>query len=534
LFASPSRITERAGIFLALNYCDLAGGNKQEAGGKKRFEKISTTLLHCNPVHSIKRKPWDIDGLLLPAYCLLTKGNFTAGQTHQPIGSSRCSIHSHFIMEDAMKTCPECGIALKDEYQFCPEDGASLAESASPVPIEPAASTKPQAAGAVVLYCPACAAEYPLTFSECPVHHTALTTHGIPSLGEAPRAQDNVDAATEGTRKGRLLHLISSEAQPRHGASEAQTRRSGIEEYEQTVESLAQPAVADDARDQDELPVTAGVAQDEGRKYRLAAIVISVALALLALVGLYTVISNAARKPVQPSAKNASAKNNSAQPAITIQTPQTAVDYQEQATANVGVAQPSDRDAANAPRNEVASDAQAKARRSIEPADSPLPKTADARTLPALREQTATPSPRPVQPVTAAPAAMRQPAATELVLPRGTFGLVDARLTSVRASRTAGGYRYDLTFHMADQAGHATQWERLAIITRAASGASRQQQIPFYHRLGADGTLSFTVSVEMPGRTPADWQGRIICTSVGSDSSGKTYRASFGANVSPN
>jgi hypothetical protein len=87
---------------------------------------------------------------------------------------------------------------------------------------------------------------------------------------------------------------------------------------------------------------------------------------------------------------------------------------------------------------------------------------------------------------------------------------------------------------MADQAGHATQWERLAIVTRAASGASRQQQIPFYHRLGADGTMRFTVSVEMPGRAPADWQGRIICTSIGSDSTGKSYRASFGANVSPN
>ena len=435
-----------------------------------------------------------------------------------------------------MKTCPECGIALKDEYQFCPEDGASLVESASPAPSEIVASTKPQAASAVVLYCPACAAEYPLTFSECPVHHTALTRHGIPSLVEAPQAQDIAETVpAEDSRNARRLHLVSSEAQPRLVSSQTPPRRSGIEEYEQTLESLAQPA-ADDARDQDELPVSAIVAQDEGRKYRLAAIVISVALALLALMGIYTVISNASRKPLQPSTKKASVKNNSAQPAITVQTPQAAVDYQEQATVNV--AQPSDRDAASAPRNEVASevtrDAQTKARRSLEPADSPLSKTAEARPLPAPREPVVAPSPRPAQPVSAAPATMRQPAATELVLPRGTFGLVDARLTNVRAARTAGGYRYDLTFHMADQAGHATQWERMAIITRAASGVSRQQQIPFYHRLGADGTLSFTVSVEMPGRAPADWQGRIICTSVGSDSSGKTYRASFGANVSPN
>ena len=152
----------------------------------------------------------------------------------------------------------------------------------------------------------------------------------------------------------------------------------------------------------------------------------------------------------------------------------------------------------------------------------------------AQRAPVAQPAPRAAQPASQGSTALRQPTAAELVLPRGTYGQVEARLIGVRASRTASGYRYDLTFHLADQAGHATQWERLAITTRASSGASRQQQIPFYHRLGADGTLSFTVSVEMPGRAPSDWQGRIICTSIGSDSSGKTYRASFGANVSPN
>src|SRR4051812_25656111 len=211
-------------------------------------------------------------------------------------------------MEDAMKTCPECGIALKDEYQFCPEDGASLAESASAAPLEAATSAKPQTAGAVVLYCPACAAEYPLTFSECPVHHTALTAHGIPSTSEAPRAQDKAESSTaEDARHARRLHLVSSGAQSRPVSSEAPPRRSGIEEYEQALESLAQPAVApdvtDDAGTLDELPASPRVERDEGRKYRMAAIVISVALGLLALIGIYTVISNAARKPVQPSTK---------------------------------------------------------------------------------------------------------------------------------------------------------------------------------------------------------------------------------------
>jgi len=426
-----------------------------------------------------------------------------------------------------MKTCPECGIALNDEYQFCPEDGASLAESVShvpiEVPIEAVASTKPQASGAVVLYCPACAAEYPLTFSICPVHHTALTKHGIPSLVQALPSSDKTEKpAAKVAYNTRSLHLV---------ATDAPARRSALEEYEQTVESLARPAVADDAGELEELPPGDLVAQDEGRKYRRAAMVISITLAVLALIGVYAVISNATRKPAASATKNASARNNSPQPTITVQTPPAAVDYHEPLTAST--APPSDRTEASTPRNEMASEAQTRSRRSVELDHSPPQKVAEARTVTTPRQPIAAPSPRPLQTVPAAPP-MRQPATTELVLPRGTFGLVNARLTGVRGSRTASGYRYDLTFHMADQAGHATQWERLAIVTRAASGASRQQQLPFYHRLGADGTLSFTVSVEMPGRAPADWQGRIICTSIGSDSTGKTYRASFGANVSPN
>lgn len=418
-----------------------------------------------------------------------------------------------------MKTCPECGIALNDEYQFCPEDGASLAQDDSTVAMETAAPAKPQTAGAVVLYCPACAAEYPLTFAVCPMHQTALTRHGIPPLAQAPTPPDLAEqAAAKTATNRRLLHLVAAEAAP---------RRSGLEEYEQTVESLARPAVADHADELEDMAPPAHVSQDEGRKYRLAAMVISVTLALLALIGIYAVISNASRKPA-PTALKTAARNNSPQPTITVQTPQAAVDYQEQVAATAP--QSSERVEASLPRNEVASDAQNRSPRRAEFDHSPTPKVADARPVAAPHEPAAAPPPRPLQTVNTP----RQPAATELVLPRGTYGLVDARLTGVRASRTASGYRYDLTFHMADQAGHATQWERLAIVTRTASGASRQQQLPFYHRLGADGTLSFTVSVEMPGRAPADWQGRIICTSIGSDSSGKTYRASFGANVSPN
>ena len=196
-----------------------------------------------------------------------------------------------------MKTCPECGIALKDEYQFCPEDGAAL--DAPPVTTrnEDGASVKPQVAGAVVLYCPACAAEYPLTFSECPVHHTALTTHGVPSLVDAASAGKAAELTAEEssaeerrpptTRSGRRLHLVAGETAPRHSALEA---------YEQRLESLARPVTEEGVGEiEDPSPVVAPA--DGERKHRLAAIVISVALGLLALIGLYAVISNASRKP---------------------------------------------------------------------------------------------------------------------------------------------------------------------------------------------------------------------------------------------
>ncbi len=417
-----------------------------------------------------------------------------------------------------MKTCPECGIELKDEYQFCPEDGAVLDQPPANLRSDGNGSAKPQMASAVVLYCPACAAEYPLTFSECPVHHTALTTHAMPSrlpADESPAEETD----TVATKHGHRLHLVTGERTRPHTTLEA---------YEQTLENLAHRLAERASKVEEEPPVAAPAVEE--RKHRVAAVVISVALCLLGLIGLYAVISNVSRRPASSTAKSSSAKDPSTQPTITVQTPQAASNYQEAVPTNPPPQ--ADRDEPPANRSQTDEATQAKPRRDKADVNSPSTRAGEARTPAPAPEQTVARRAQPVE--TAQPAMMRQPAAAELVLPRGTFGLVAARLTGVRAARTANGFRYDLTFHMADQAGHATQWERLAILTRANSGATRQQQIPFFHRLGADGTLSFTVSVEMPGRAPADWQGRIICTSIGSDSSGKTYRASFGANVSPN
>jgi hypothetical protein len=99
--------------------------------------------------------------------------------------------------------------------------------------------------------------------------------------------------------------------------------------------------------------------------------------------------------------------------------------------------------------------------------------------------------------------------------------------------RTASGVRYDLTYDLQDESGRHAQWKRMLISTRSASGVSHSEAIPFVHRLGARGALTFTVSVEMRGRSEADWQGRVVCTTTGSDYDGKPLLASFGTNVRP-
>jgi hypothetical protein len=118
-------------------------------------------------------------------------------------------------------------------------------------------------------------------------------------------------------------------------------------------------------------------------------------------------------------------------------------------------------------------------------------------------------------------------------LPRGDAGGFDARLIRVRSTKTQAGIRYDLTFNMQEQAGRAANWQRVLVSTRSMSGASHSQAIPFSHKLGATGALTFTISVELTGHSESDWQGRVTCTTLGWDNKGTPLQASFGANVTP-
>ncbi len=118
-------------------------------------------------------------------------------------------------------------------------------------------------------------------------------------------------------------------------------------------------------------------------------------------------------------------------------------------------------------------------------------------------------------------------------LPRGNSGGFDARLIRVRSRKTASGFRYELTFNMQEQAGRSAEWQRVLISTRSASGTNHSEAIPFSHRLGAAGALTFTINVALTGRSEADWHSRICCTTIGWDNNGAALQASFVQNLTP-
>lgn len=254
--------------------------------------------------------------------------------------------------------------------------------------------------------------------------------------------------------------------------------------------------------------------EPEQHGFRIAAVATMIALAVFAVVGLYALASSLSRRPSPPTR---TANQTETAPLPFVVTPQEALDYKEaqpSASTPDALAEPAaTAHIAERARKEILSS-------SNEQRDRKTPITQSVPT-----------SHAPTAPVPAA--ASRASDSQVPVLPRANSGAFDSRLVRARGSKTSAGYRYDLTFNMQEQGGHSAQWQRVLITTRSASGASRTQAIPFMHRLGATGALTFTISVELTGRSEADWRGRINCTTLGWDNAGAPLQASFVANVSP-
>ena len=431
-----------------------------------------------------------------------------------------------------MKACPVCALDLEDSYLFCPDDGSSLdataGDGSSTRPDETEASSGSQPddeATNVVLYCPACGAEYPLTFSSCPVHGVQLTKQRIQSLGKQA-ASDSTDV--EINKEAAVLNRPHIDRQPLvtlHTATPNQYPDLGNVTH--SIDSAGAEFIEHGKSDAESYPPTSrangGVYppaflseahESEQHGFRIAAIATMIALAVFALVGLYALGSSLSRRP-SPSTRTASQAETAPLPFVV--TPQEAQDYKDEQPAasapNELAERPATEQIVDRARKDVLSSSNEQRDRKTPVAQSAPTSHASKAPVPSAASQASDP---PVP-----------------VLPRANSGEFDSRLVRARASKTSSGYRYDLTFNMQEQHGHSAQWQRVLITTRSASGTSHTQAIPFVHGLGATGALTFTISVELTGRSEADWRGRINCTTLGWDNTGSPLQASFVANVAP-
>lgn len=421
-----------------------------------------------------------------------------------------------------MKSCPVCALELEDSYLFCPDDGSALAASAPDgsaarvVETRPALETTVETTNAV-LYCPACGAEYPLTFSSCPVHEVPLSKRRISSQVQQAANDSAAEAALLGRphmdRPPFVTHLsnlaiangVAVNSKSSTAVGLVGNEHSDVESSDESRESGTQhpPAFLSEARD------------PEHHGFRIAAIATMIALGVFALVGLYALVSNLSRRP--SSVARTAGQTELVEPVPFVVTPREALDYKEE--------QPAASASAQSPEPPAATRTAERERKEI------LSSSNDQRdpTTPVARSVATSHPPAAPAPVAATQASGPPVAA----MARADSGEFDSRLVRARANRTSSGYRYDLTFNMQEQRGRSAHWQRVLITTRSAAGTSHTQAIPFVHRLGATGALTFTISVELTGRSEADWRGRINCTTLGWDNAGAPLQASFVANVTP-
>lgn len=419
-----------------------------------------------------------------------------------------------------MKTCPVCALELEDSYLFCPDDGSVLAAGARDGSADRVVETRPALETTnVVLYCPACGAEYPLTFSSCPVHGVPLTKQRICSQVQQT-ADDSADH--EINNEAALLDRPHMDRPPfvTHLSDLAIVNGIAVNSVISTGIDLSanhqsEPKSSDESRGigtQHPPAFLSEARAPEHHGFRIAAIATMIALGVFALVGLYALVSNLSRRPSRTASQT-----ELVEPVPFVVTPREALDYKEEQPAASASAQaaepPATARAAERERKEILSSSN----------DQRNPTTQVASSL-ATSHPPAAPAP------VAATLASGPPVAA---MARADSGEFDSRLVRARANRTSSGYRYDLTFNMQEQRGRSAQWQRVLITTRSAAGTSRTLAIPFVHRLGATGALTFTISVELTGRSEADWRGRINCTTLGWDNAGAPLQASFVANVTP-
>ena len=439
-----------------------------------------------------------------------------------------------------MKICPVCRLHVEDDYLYCWEDGtrlvrmanetAQLAGTSEAVVRAPFAGLPDESDpgdSRSILYCPACDGEYPLTFTTCPLDHQLLGSRrkgrvkasqavvlviedqpqrlaGLPDaivetdVPEEPAPEEvyvEPDAPFAVESKAPRPNLGQRAQELRYRASRFWKGLAGPKPSASLAESSGWSAEL--------FGSSSAVEGTPSRGMRLAARFTLIGLGLIALTGFYIVFSQVRRAPPRASVR----MEKQSAPAISesplIVTPPEAREWREESEPVTIPPQESDVE-----RQKARSQAGA-----------PVPAPVPARRANQIPPVSATRS--------ALPPSIHEPP------PATAGGRFNAQLIRVRSYRSRSGYRYDLTFNLLEQAGRPMRWDRLTVVTQSARGSTHSESLPFQYWQAPSGSLTFTVNVEMPGPSEADWRGRISCTSVGLDQTGRSLHASFGANVSP-
>lgn len=462
-----------------------------------------------------------------------------------------------------MKTCTTCHLVYEDRFIFCTRDGTTLDSSinatskrkiktqniGSDTVVYRSANTQLR-----VMYCPACAMEYPLTFTSCPSDNMPLREkkpRPVAALAQSAQIIEEraaipeepvleipayIDSPVEVESEVESMEIqaVSEESlrSMHEPVYETEEKISSTEEYyEQPV--LFEPAlevqtsfepvresktsgVFEDyysatPKGYDTAPLGAANQERESRAMQMAAKALMIGLAAIALIAFYLVYNAGSPSPVSESP--IPQEMLVAQAPVFIPTPEEARNYSEEPAEN-----PSD--------EPVEED--------NEKGDQPI-RIGQAKSNDTISKKPSQfqPPARETVPVTNSEVRAPREVETGPVIPQSTGGQIASRLVRTRSNRIGSGVRYDLTFALEEQTGRIVKWDRMQISTRSARGVNQSQMVPFYHRQGASGSLTFTVSVEMKGGSDSDWRGRVICTTLGTDDRGRTMQARFGATVAP-
>ncbi len=370
-----------------------------------------------------------------------------------------------------------------------------------------------------LLYCPACAGEYPLTFELCPADGIRLTDRkpisklrnragSIPSPAKEQISEPVPEVLTE---EKELLEPPEEFIQETPVDEEfSPPAESNVRGYEVVDETLEPPFPEE------------SIEETRPDSLRIAAFLILIGLIVFGLIAVYTLFVGVRRNPTpQPAGVTGKIEEpETVSPLIT--TPEEARDFVEEETATA---------------DSKDSNQQGQIAQTQEPAETRPSQVESSVSKLAGKEQRSAQMPGNVGAEDKTHSPQTQPRrvidVSAPVPSEATDGRVWADLIRVRPRQSSSGYRYDLTFNLRERAGRALRWDRLTISALSASGERHNQALGFPYFLGAGGMLTFTVSLEMPGARESDWRGRVVCIASGEDTTGKRVRASFGATVAP-